>query len=348
MSYLELMYSNSLLVLMAAVGLVLLIACANVASLLLARAASRRKEMAVRSAIGAGRSRLIRQLLTESLLLATIGGGLGILFCFWGSRFLLQFIFTDSSIPADLEPGGAVLWYTLILSVATGLSFGLAPAFRSTRLSLASTLKDSATNLSGSSSKSVLARALIIGQVALSLVLLVGAGLLARSFQKLKNVNLGFSPDGVIVAQLDAQLVGYKGDRLRTLYGDLMRKLKSIPGAVSVSVSDPSPIGGGENISAFSIPGRPEDPNDKASTHVTLTGSGFFQTLGIRLMRGRDFTQSDDKSSPDVAVVNQKFARSVFGNDDPIGKQINFGSKEKPDIYEIVGLAEDAKYIDVK
>ncbi|HYM00964.1 MAG TPA: ABC transporter permease, partial [Blastocatellia bacterium] len=266
MSYLGAMYSNSLLVLMAAVGLVLLIACSNVASLLLARATWRQKEMAVRSAIGAGRWRLMRQLLTESVLLAMIGGGLGVIFCFWGSRFLLKFIFTSDEIPRNLQAGSAVLWFALLLSVITGMVFGLAPALRSTRFGLASTLKENSANVAGAS-KSLLGKTLVVGQVALSLVLLIAAGLLVRSFQRLKSVELGFRPDGVIVAQTDADLLGYKGERLQAFYKNILDKARTIPGAVSATLSEPSPIGGGESVSSFSVPGQPEDANNQ--THIT-------------------------------------------------------------------------------
>lgn len=348
LSFFRQLYGNPLLVLLGAVGLVLLIACANVASLLLARSTARQKEIAVRSALGAGRARLVRQLLTESVLLSVIGGALGIIFCLWGTGFLLKAFFTDNEVPSGLKPNAEVLLFTLMLSVLTGLVFGLAPAFRSSRLTVATALKDSASNLSARAGRSRLAKALVMGQVALSLLLLVGAGLFLRTLQKLESVNLGFQADGVLIANLDPSLAGYNGERLKRLFVDLVDSARTIPGAEKVAASDPSPISGGESISDFGIPGVESDPDNSPSTHVTWASPGYFDAMGIQMTGGRDFNPRDSAGAPFVGVINKEFAQRYFDGRDPIGQKIEFGHKAQPRIVEIVGLVADSKYTSIQ
>jgi predicted permease len=327
------------------VALVLLIACANVANLLLVRASSRQREIAVRLAVGASRWRLIRQLLTESLLLGILGGGLGVLFALWIKDSLLAVADWSSRGMAILNPrlDLRVLGFTLGLSFLTGIIFGIVPALRATRLDLTTTLKDTGRGSSGYT-RSWLAKSLVVGQVSISVLLLIGAGLLIRTLRNLQQVETGFNTSNLLLFNVDPKLIGYKDDKLAALYQQMFDRIEAVPGVQSVTFSRHALLSRGATSKSFYLPGvqTPQaGPPVEANMHNVR--ENFLQTMEIPLLLGRSLTPQDDARAPQVAVVNQTFAQRFFPNENPIGKRFGFDS-EKPGEIEIVGLARDAKY----
>ncbi len=328
-TYLREVYRRPLLVLMAVVGLVLLIACANVASLLLARASARQKEIAVRLAIGAGRGRIVRQLLIESALLSLTGAAVGIGLAWATGRFLVGLISTGpDQIVVDLAPNWHILAFTSAVAIATGVLFGLAPALQTTGAGPAATLKESA-RMSGSRSR--LLPSLVSAQVALSLVLLAGAGLFVRTLQNLRNLDPGFSADGVLLVDLEGRRTAVPREHLH----DVQR----LPGVVSASLSTHTPLNG----SVWSEPavpaGQPIPERDNA--YFVGAGPGFFETMQIRRLAGRDFTDRDFADSPAVAVVNEAFAHRHFANQSPVGQHLAANVRGQRRDLEIVGLVKN-------
>lgn len=341
-------FSEPLFVLMGAVTLVLLIACANVAGLLLSRATARQKEMAVRLSLGAKRSRLIQQLLTESLLLAVIGGTLGLLVSRWMSELLVALVASGRErIELSLQVNGRMLLFTAGVALLTGLLFGLAPAFSATRMSLTAALKEGGAGSRMGARRSRLARALVSAQVALSLVLLVGAGLFLRTLQKLENVPLGFERDHLLMFTVSPGLNGYKGAALVEYYRQLQLRIGSIPAVTGVSCSQHGPVGSGTSSSSVSIPGVTSG-TEHFDLHRHLVGPGYFDALGIPTIMGRVLDEHDNAGSGKVAVVNQTLARNAFGDDNPLGKVLRFGGDAKPRDFQIVGVVGDAKYNDLR
>jgi predicted permease len=345
-------FSEPLHVLMTVVGLVLLIACANVAGLLLSRATARRGEIAVRLALGASRWQLTRQLLTESMLLAIVGGALGLLVAWWGSDLLLALV-SSGRIPIFLKLtlDGRILGFTAAVSLLAGILFGLVPALRTTSLDLATGLKVSG-GVSGGASRLGLGKALVIVQVALSFVLVIGAGLFVRSLEKLKSLDAGFNRENVLLFSTDPRMIGYQGSQIAHLYQQVLERLATIPGVRSVSLSRQGLLSGSGTQSSMYVQGRTPHPDENitdgqgTSWNVPAkseVGPRFFETLGISILRGRDFGPQDTEQAPKVAVINETFARYYFGNDDPIGRR--FGSDpEISGAVEIVGVVKDAKY----
>jgi predicted permease len=352
LSSLRSQFSEPLRVLMAIVALVLLIACANVANLLLARATARKKEVAIRLALGASRLRLIRQLLTESVLLALSGGALGLFFAWWGGRLLLTLVASGRTpVSLKLTLDARALLFTTVVSLLTGILFGLAPAWRATRVDVAPALAEGARDSGGA--RLGLGKTLVIAQVAVSLVLLVSAGLFVRTLANLRNVEIGFQPEKVLLFSVDPRMLGYEGRRIANLYQLLMERLKTIPGVSHVSLSREGLLFGGGYRSSVYVPGRtPRDgenpsPDDKRfspnHSHLYNVGPDYFATVGLPILRGRGFTEQDNESAQAVAVVSEYFARYYFGNEDPLGKR--FGrSEEENNRIEIVGVVKDAKY----
>jgi predicted permease len=329
---------------MAVVGLVLLIAGANVANLLLARATARQKEIAVRLAIGAGRGRLIRQLLTESILLAIIAGSLGLLMASWGGHLLWTLV---SSQPTPISPDGRILAFTAAVSILTGVIFGLVPAFRATRLDLSPGLKENTRGLIGSSrhsggSRWGLGKTLVISQVALSLLLLIGAGLLVRSLQNLNKIDVGFNRENVLVAWVMPTLTGYEAPREINLYWRLLERMNAIPGVGSASLSRLLLFSGYWQRSV-SIPEYTPHPNERMKASCNAVAPKFFETMGIPLLLGRDFSATDGANSPKVAVISEAMARQYFRGKSPIGKRFAFADREGANEVEIVGVAKDIK-----
>jgi len=341
-------YAPSLYLLLGVVGMVLLIACANVANLLLSRASSRQKEIAVRLALGASRGRLMRQLLTESVLLAAVGGALGLVFAMWIKDGLLA---VGDWGPKALEPklDWRVLGFTMALSLLTGIIFGLAPAWRATRVDLTPTLKDSGRG-SSAASRSLLSRGLVVMQVALSLLLLVGAGLFVRTLLNLQRVDPGFNTQNLLMFSVSPSLIGYKEERLTQLYERMFERLEALPGAPKVTFANVTLLAQSTNSRSFYLRSALTATPD-AEGRIKATGNSnilygrdnILETLEIPLLAGRTFNQQDDERAPKVVIVNQTFASKYFPNESPLGKRFAFDPK-KPDEFEIIGLVKDTKY----
>jgi predicted permease len=341
-------YQRPLYLLLGIVGLVLAVACANVANLLLARAASRQREIAVRLAVGASRLRLIRQLLTESVLMAVIGGALGILFALWIKDGLLAVSGWGgrgmSALNARLDL--RVLGFTMILSMLTGILFGIAPAWRATRVDLTPALKDSARS-SSAASRSWLSKSLVVAQVAMSLLLLVGAGLFLRTLLNLQRVETGFNARNLLLFSVDPGLIGYKNERLVGLYRQMSERIEGVPNVQSVTFSRMPLLAQGSSDRFLYLPGVTVGADGRATptgnVYIHQVRENFLDTMEIPLLAGRNLTLQDDDRAPKVAVVNQTFAKRYFGDENPVGKRFSFDPKT-PNEVEIVGLARDAKY----
>jgi len=344
-------YKPSLYLLLGVVGLVLLIACANVANLLLSRAAGRQKEIGLRLALGASRRRLMRQLLTESVLLSVLGGALGLVFAVWIKDGLLAVSDWGGRGMRALDPqlDWRVLGFTIALSLATGILFGLAPAWRTTRLDLTPALKESGRT-SSAVHRSWLSRGLVVFQVALSLLLLVGAGLFVRTLVNLQRVDPGFNTQNLLLFEIQPGLIGYKDEQLRQLYPQISERIESVPGVQTVTFSRMALLAQGSSSSSVFLrealnatpdaEGRLKPTGD---SHRHQVRENFLEAMGIPLLQGRTFTPHDDTKTPKVAVVNQTFAAKYFPNENAVGKRFTFDTS-KPDEIEIVGISRDAKY----
>jgi predicted permease len=339
--------AKPLRLLFGVVVLVLVIACANVANLLLVRASSRQKEIAVRLALGASRLRLIRQLLTESILLAVIGGALGVLFALWikdGLLAVTDWAGRDTGLNPRLDL--RVLGFTLGLSLLTGIVFGLVPALRATRLNLTPTLKDSGRS-SSTSSRSLLSRSLVVAQVSVSLLLLIGAGLLVRTLVNLQRVDSGFNARNLLLFSVNPNLIGYKDERLANLYQQMFDRLEAIPGVRTVTFSRMTLLSQGSSSRSFYLPSATAGPDGNiqrtGDVYLHQVRENFLEAMEIPLLLGRTLTAKDDARAPRVAVVNQTFAKKYFPNENPIGKRFGFDSEKTSDV-EIVGLSKDTKY----
>jgi predicted permease len=339
-------FSKPLRVLMSVVGLVLLIACANVANLLLARATTRQREVAIRLAIGAGRFRLIRQFLTESALLAAAGGALGLLFAWWGSRLLLVLVSSDSTpIPIDVAPNARILGFTIGISLSTALIFGLAPAMAATRQDVNAALK-----------MTVLARPrlslslfLVVAQVALSLLLLTGAGLFVRTLRNLRTLDLGFAAENVFQVRINPRASGYKQEQLPDLYQRLLDRLNSAPGIQSASMAGSGFRNGGSSTCCISVEGYTHRPDEDREVQTNRVTPGYFRTMGLPLLLGRDFTTQEaggrQGGFPNIAIINETMARYYFGKANPLGKRFGWGDPPRLTYdTEIIGVVKDANY----
>jgi predicted permease len=344
-SALRVYYGPPLLVLMAVTAVVLLIACANVTNLLLSRAVERRAEIAMRIALGAGRERLVRMLLTESLLLAVLGGGAGLILALWGAEGLKVLVARSS--PVDVGLSLPVLAFATGASILSGLLFGLAPALRAGRGDLASMLR-SRSDAAGSRLRSGIVPALVVGQVALSLMLLVGSGLLVRSLVNLARTDLGFAREGVILVDIDTRLSGLKPSEMSDYYQRLIDRTEAVPGVRAASVATFSPMSGSTRNSSISIADYVPAKEDDMVVDVNLVGPKYLEVLGLPLVRGREFDRRDTPAAPRVALVNQAFVRSFFPNGDPLGRRMGFGDDPKSVTIEIVGVVGDARYADAK
>jgi len=348
-SGLRLNYSQPLRILMAFVALVLLIACANVANLLLSRAAARQKEISMRLALGAGRARLIRQLLSESLMMATLGGVLGALFAWWGVDILVT-KFAGRTSPLNVHPDLAVLLFTLLICVLAAILFGLAPALRSTRVDLAPALKSNAGATAAPGQRWSLGKALVSLQAALSLLLLFGAGLLVRTLEKLETEDLGFNRQHVLLVSIDPRLAGYQPAQLAPFYQQLLDRVNALPGVRSASVAAYSPLSGSSRSTDITVQGYTSPPGTDTDVNTNVVGRKYFETARMPMLLGREFGPQDTATSPKVAVINATVARDFFGKGNPIGRRFGFGggdTKHSGDI-EIVGVVADAKYKDVR
>jgi len=338
-------YQESLLVLMTLVGLVLFIACANVANLLLGRATARQKEIGVRLALGAGRTRLVRQLLTESLLLALIGGALGVLLAQWGDDMLLRLVAGgQNAIPLDLHPDARILGFTLAVSLLTGILFGLAPALLATRIDLAPMLKGAARGTTAGRLRLGLGKTLVVAQVAMSLLMLIGASLFVRTLRRLMSVDLGYNPDKLLQVRVDAIPSGYKGIALVQLHHRILERLQAVPGVRAVTLSGNGLISHTDSDDPISIQGFTPKSGQDMDARFDQVGPDYFKTVGIPILMGRDVSPNDSASAPRVGLINQTMARYYFANENPIGKQITDEYPDNRASFEVVGVVADAKY----
>ena len=333
-------YSKALSMLMVIVALVLVIACANVGNLLLSRAAARQAEISLRQALGASRWRLVRQLMTESLVLAVIGGVAGILLAQWGVSLLVSRL--AATTPLNVKPDSSVLLFTLGISVLSGVLFGIAPALRATKADLTTALKEKSTR--GRKGRFNLGSLLVVAQVAVSLVLLVGAGLFARSLIKLQQEDLGFNNENVLIASVDTRLAGYQPNDLSNVYRQLYDRLSALPNVQSVTIATYSPMAGTSRSSSVTVRGYTPNKGEDMVVADMLVGPRFAETLGVPLLMGREINLEDTPASTRVAVVNQSFAQAFYPGQNPIGRRMTFEEDSDKDDFEIIGVIGDAKY----
>ena len=338
---------TSLYVLLGAVGFVLLIACANVANLMLARAASRQSEFAIRSALGAGRGRVVRQLLTESVLLSIVGGALGLLIALWGVDALVAFSPPNLLGTEKIGLSLPVLGFTFGISLLTGIVFGLAPALEATRINLNESLKETGKSNMSSRRSRRLSSAFVVAQVALALVLLIGSTLMIKSFLRLQAVDPGFKTDNLLTLRVSLPAAKYSEDSQQVaFFRQALERIKSLPDVRSVGAVQALPFGG--NLGArtsFAIEGRPvAPPGEELSTDVRVTDENYFQTMSIPVLRGRTFTEQEAKEDRPVIVINEALARQYFPNENPIGKQLRVEMMPDPQPTEVIGVVADAKY----
>ena len=347
-SYFRQSYGSAVITLMAAVGLVLLVVCANVANLMLARAVARGRELSLRMALGAGRLRLMQQLLTESVLLSLGGGALGLLVAVWGSSALLKLAGGGPSpIPLATHLDGRILGFTALLSLITATLFGVIPSLRSTRVDLATALRTQGRSVAGGSGKPgklAAAKLLVVGQVALSLLLLVGTGMLVRSLRRLQQVDVGVPRESLAIASVDAQRAGYAGPRLNALIRDLTDRASRVPGAVAATASENGLFNGTESGAHVDVEGFiPRSDDDRQIAYDDVL-PGYFSAIGARLLQGRDVEARDNESGPKVAVVNQTLAKFYFPKASPLGHHLTMDNVA----YEIVGVVADVEEHDLR
>jgi predicted permease len=335
-----------LLVLLGAVGLVLLIACVNAANLLLARATARQREIAVRSALGAPRSRLIRQMLTESLLIALLGGGLGVAVALGGVRALVSLLPADFPRADAIHVNAPVLVFTVLVAIATGFLFGLVPALQVSRTDLQQGLREGCRTSTSSGRHVRLRSVLVVAEVSLACVLLIGAGLMLRSLVNLLRMDPGFRPEHLLTASISLPATVYKSsDAVAQFYNQLAANLNSIPGVRIAGVGTDLPwTGYDENVSGFTIEGKKPPPNEHYHARYHAATPGYFRAMGIPLVRGRFFTDGDNKDAPMALIINRSMAESYWRGEDPVGRRMSFSDtpKEK-DWMTIVGVVGDVK-----
>ncbi len=343
------MYSTALWIMMAAVGFVLLIGCANVANLMLGRALGRQKEIAVRAALGASRFRIIRQLLTESVMLGLLGGALGILIAYWGidafraanpgeaARFAAGWQNMRISLP--------VLGFTVVISVLSGMLFGLAPALQLSKPDLNNALKEGGRQSAGGSNR--LRSVLVVSEIALSLMLLMSAGLLIRSFLQLLKTNPGFNPESLITMNLVLPVAKYREEPQRqAFFSELVRRTEALPGVQSAAIVNYLPLGGANSSTSFLIEGLPEPATGQWNDgRYRVCSPGYFQTMGIAVLKGRAFTEQDKAGAPPVIIVNETLARTYWPNQDPIGKRMRYtGPLDQNPWMQVVGVVQDVRH----
>lgn len=331
-------FARPLLVLMGIVGLVLLITCANLANLLLSRSAAREREIALRVAVGAGRGRVIRQLLTESMVLAAFGGAAGLALAQWSIQFLPHLLGGDLiHLHLDLH----VVLFTASLSLLTGLAFGALPALRASHVEILSSLKKVSR-----APRLAAGRSLAVCQVALSIVVLVDAGLFIRTFQNLASVDFGFTRTETVLVSVNPGRSSFGGVRLRNLYAELLMRVAALPGVSSASFSQSSPLDGNDSTTKISEFGSILAVHENSHAHRNIVSPGFFRTLGIRLLAGRDFAERDRESTPKVAIVNETFARQFLATRMAVGRMLGYGASQASGPVTIVGVVQDTKYND--
>lgn len=337
-------------VLMAAVGLVLLVTCTNLAGLMLARATDRRKEIAIRLAMGANRFRLIRQLLTESVLLSLLGGAAGLLLALWIVKLLLALKPPiDFPLALDVSIDWRVLFFSLGVSIAAGVIFGLAPSLQATRPNLVRTLKDTAAQ--GGAARTRLRSVLVVAQIAISLVVLIAAGLVVRTLQQLQTMNPGFDPNNALTMSFDLGLQGYDEPRGQQFYNQLIERVRALPGVESAAISNYVPLSINYNSRNIFIEGKPAERGENVPLSMNASaGPGYFKTMATTIVHGREFTDHDHEKTEKVAIVNETFVRRLMpelqNSAEAVGKRFSFGSATGP-FRRIVGVAKDGKYFNI-
>jgi putative ABC transport system permease protein len=336
----------ALIVLLVAVAFVLLIACANVANLLLARAAGRQKEIATRTALGAGRWRIVRQLLTESVLLSFVGGSVGLVLAQWGMNLLLTLAPADLPRLDNVSLDGRALAFTATITLLTGVIFGLVPALQASKPNLNETMKDAGRGSTEGGRRKLIRSTLVVLEVASALVLLVGAGLMIKSFWRLQKVDPGFIPDNALTVSVSLPKGKYREETQQVaFFQQLIERARALPGVQAAGAGQVIPLSGNDFVLAFEIDGRPPLPPEVTqSTNYYSVSADYFKAMGIPLRRGRLFTERDTKDAPRVALINETMAKKIFSDEDPIGKRITFDNRQKnPEWFEIVGIVGDVK-----
>jgi predicted permease len=326
-------------ILSAIVALLLLIVCANVANLLLSRATSRYKEISVRMSLGATRLRLVRQLLTESLLLASVGGALGVMVGYWGKQLLPGA--NGQLTPLDWR----IALFVIAITALTGIVFGIAPALRASGVNVNEALKANSRGVVGS--RTLLGKSLLVVQVAISLILLIGAGLFLRTIENLRQVDVGFNPQNLALFRINPTLNRYDEKRSNLLFEDIMQRVGAVPGVRSIGFSQPALLTGSINSTSIFVQGRTYTAATRDSIHRMVVSTNFFETMYIPIVRGRGFTQRDNQTAPKVVIINETAAKKYFANEDPLGKRFGH-SAEKPGDWEIVGILRDVKYSNIR
>jgi len=337
-------FSAPVTVLMGMVGLVLVIACANVANLLVARAAARQKEIGVRLALGASRGRIVRQALFESLLLSLAGGAVGLILSVWVGELLVGMLPSDGSSARALSttPDLRVGVFTLAVSLATAVVFGLAPALQTSRPDMNRTLREGAGSLSGGHADARLRKGLVVAQVALSMLLVAGAGLFVRSLYNLKHLNPGFDATSLVSFAISPELAGYSQAGLRQFYAALQQDLQAVPGVAGVSMAAEPVLTDSISSRTIQVQGYETKPDENMNPWTNEVGSDYFRTMGQALLLGREFTARDAEGAPLVAVVNETFARYYFGSENPVGRRFGWRVLNDPGAIEIVGVVTDS------
>src|SRR5262245_47926393 len=337
---------TTMLMLMCAVGLVLLIACANVSSLLIARGATRRTEITIRSALGASRWRIVRQLLTESAMLACLGGGLGLFLALWGTDALLAL--SPSEIPR-METARVDLYalgFTLAVTVLAGLIFGLLPALQASRINLHESLKEGGRSASSASAQKRIFGALVVSEIALALIVLAGAGLLLNSFLRLLRVDIGIQTSNLLTVEVNLPSARYSGADYRAqrlnFYGEVIERIGGLPGVASVGAIDSLPLGGDQRGWSFRKEGQTLAPSERPVAGFQVATTDYFRAMGIQIRRGRAFTESDREGAQQVAIVNESFARHFYPNEDSLGRRIIIRNRQEAS--EIVGVVNDIRH----
>jgi putative ABC transport system permease protein len=342
-------YRRSLLVLAGAVAFVLLIACANVANLLLARGAVRQREIAIRSALGAPRRRIVRQLLTESFVLALLGGAAGLLLAVWGVEFLVALSPVDLTTAGPVRVSYPVLGFTAAVSLVTAIACGLAPAFEGSRTNVQETLKDGARQSGGSLRHRRMRQMFVVSEIALAVVLLVGAGLLLRSFSTLRGVNPGYSTGNILTMRLQLPGAKYREDAQRIrFFHDVTSRIQELPGVQAVGAISYLPLTGLGAGTSFTIVGQPPPPpGQDYVTNVSVCDEGFFRTMNVPLVRGRMFTEREMREKSNVVLISESLARTYFAGQDPIGRQLGIYMTDPIVPTEIIGVVGDIKFQDL-
>ena len=340
--------SSSLFVLLAMMGVLLAVACGNVAGLLIARASAREREIAVRLSIGAGRMQVVRQMLTESLLLGAAAGGAGVVLAFWSRSALLKmFAPTANLITMDIGFDARVFTFAIGVSIATGVVCGIFPAIRGTRVPLADAIK-AQTRATGGGRSLFVGKALVALQMAFCLLALVVAALFVRSLQSLTSMDIGYDREHVVTARLDVRTLGYTAEQRQALYERILERMRQIPGVISASLSLNGPLAGAETIGDFGIEGYTPGEGERLRSNGDVVTADYFSTVGLRLLQGRLFGPADHAPGNRNTIVNETIARRFFKNGDAIGKRWDWGSPVGPDGFVIVGVVEDAKYVDLR